>query len=286
MKKLFAIMLCALLAVCAVVPSFAATEISSTAMTDPFVEADVITINFVDCIDDQPVLYNNAEYWPGHNGPDYSKAGFMFDSRGFITLWGGNTQENADKIWADLPTYQVKFEAPVAGNYSFAFTMGGTQKGDHYVPICVDGGRWYHVAYSSSAYNNPNTYYGMDDIYLEAGEHVFHFSKAVGTMETEYYWSMSYTYVEGGADSDGDVMAAPMNPIPGVVVTPSIPGGSSGMALQNLINPVPDTDASDNAPVEDPLAPPQPNMDATAPAVPGGMGSAQWVPAMPACTVR
>ena len=262
--------------------------ISSTKPSAAFFGAKVTTINFIDCIDDQPELFNNTGRTnsSGAFSPDYSKAGFAADSRGFITLWGGNNQDNADRIWADLPTYQVKFVAPVAGNYSFAFTMGGSQKGDHYVPICVDGGKWYHVAYSTSAYNNPNTYYGMDNIYLEAGEHVFHFSKAVGTMETQYYWSMSYTYVEGGADSDGDMMAAPMNPIPGVVVTPSIPGGSSEMALQNLINPVPDTDASDNAPVEDPLAPPQPNMDATAPAVPGGMGSAQWAPAMPACTVR
>ena len=202
MKKLFAIMLCALLAVCAVVPSFAATEISSTAMTDPFVEADVITINFIDCLDDQPVLYNNAEYWPSHNGPDYSKAGFYADDRGWITLWGGNNQHPAAEVWADLPTFQVKFEAPVAGDYSFAFTMGGSQKGSYYVPVRVDDGEWYNIVFSTSAYNNPNTYYGMDNIHLEAGEHVFHFSKPYDCPDTQYYWSMSYTYTADEASED------------------------------------------------------------------------------------
>ena len=202
MKKLFAIMLCALLAVCAVVPSFAATQINSTAMTDPFVEADVVTINFVDCVDDQPQLFNNKDHWAETTQPDYSKAGFMPDDRGFVTLWGGNNAIPFEQIWGDLPTFQVKFEAPVDGYYSFAFTMGGAQKGEGYVPARVDDGEWYHIAFSTSGWNTPNTYYGMDNIHLEAGEHVFHFSKAVGEKETQYYWSMSYTYTADEASED------------------------------------------------------------------------------------
>ena len=204
MKKLFAIMLCALLAVCAVVPSFAATQISSTTMTDPFVEADVITCNFEDYMDDQPQLFNNTEYWAEHNGPDYSQAGFFPDSagRGWITLWGGSNAEKADAIWADLPTFQVKFEAPVAGDYSFAFTMSGTQKGSYYVPVRIDDGEWYHIVFASAGATTPNTYYGMDNIHLEAGEHVFHFSKAVGCMDTQYYYGFQYTYTADEASED------------------------------------------------------------------------------------
>ena len=95
-----------------------------------------------------------------------------------------------------------KFEAPVAGDYSFAFTVGGTQKGSYYVPVRVDDGEWYNITFSSSAYNNPNTYYGMDNIHLEAGEHVFHFSKPYDCPDTQYYWSMSYTYTADEASED------------------------------------------------------------------------------------
>ena len=202
MKKLFAIMLCALLAVCAVVPSFAATEISSTTMTDPFVEADVVTINFVDCVDDQPQLFNNKDHWAEKNQPNYEVPGFNADDRGFITLWGGTNAEKNIAVWAELPTFQVKFDAPAAGDYSFAFTMGGTQKGSYYVPVRVDDGDWYNVAFSTSGWNTPNTYYGMDNIHLEAGEHVFHFSYPAGCMDTQYYWSMSYTYTADEASED------------------------------------------------------------------------------------
>ena len=166
-----------------------ATEISATTPSAPFVDAETVTLNFVDYVDEQPWLYNNMRFWAVKGNPNWSVAGYNSDGRGFITLWG------QDAVQVNRPTYQVKFEAPENGFYSFAFTVGGTLKDvGSYIPVRVDDGDWYHIMYSTSAYNNPNTYYGMDNIYLEAGEHVFGFSKAVGTAETQYYWGFQYTY--------------------------------------------------------------------------------------------
>ena len=204
MKKLFAIMLCALLAVCAVVPSFAATEISSKEMTDPFVEAEIFELKVGDFVNDQPQLFNNTDYWAENGGPDYSKPGFAGGDP-YITFWGcEKSMENWDGM-----SYQMTFNAPVDGYYSFAFLMdcGGGQDGTAYVPCWVDDGEEYHVMFDGAWKNASSAYYGMDEIYLEAGDHVFHFSRARGTDKTQYYYGVQYTYV---ADEAGeDTTAAP-----------------------------------------------------------------------------
>ncbi|MBQ8747853.1 MAG: hypothetical protein IJZ08_08320, partial [Clostridia bacterium] len=173
-----------------------ATEISATTPTAPFVDAEAITLNFVDYIDEQPWLYDNTKYWSVRNGPNYGKVGYYPDSRGWITLWGGTNAAQVNALWANRPTYQVKFEAPIDGLYSFAFIVGGTQNGSAYIPVRVDDGDWYHVAFVSAGATTPKTYYGMDNIFLEAGEHVFSFSKVIGNTDTLYYHGFKYTYAE------------------------------------------------------------------------------------------
>ena len=208
MKKLFAIMLCALLAVCAVVPSFAATQINSTEMSDAFVEADVVTIYFNQCLD-QPELFNNKDYWAEHNGPKWDEAGFSPDDRGWITLWGGTKEKPADELWADK-TFQVKFTAPATGLYSFAFMMdsGGNPDGTAYIPVRVDDGEEYQIVFVGAYKGKATTYYGMDEIHLEAGEHIFHVGKFVGTDKTQYYYGIQYTYVADDVAEDTSAPAA------------------------------------------------------------------------------
>ena len=205
MKKLFAIMLCALLAVCAVVPSFAATQISSTEMSDAFVEAEIVTVNFVDHLD-QPELFNNKDYWAENNGPKWDTAGFQ-PAETYLTLWGGTNEKPKAELWADK-TFQVKFTAPASGLYSFAFMMdsGGNPDGTAYVPVRIDDGEEYQIVFIGAYKAKATTYYGMDEIYLEAGEHVFHVGIHQGTDKTQYYYGFQYTYTadEAGEDTSAD----------------------------------------------------------------------------------
>ncbi len=210
MKKIFAILLCALLTVCAVVPAFAA-QLTEREPTDPFVEAEITKVKFSDYTDVQPDLFDNTEYWAEHNGPDWGKAGFS-GAKGadYLTFWGSNGFNGTDDLWGEK-TYQVPFTAPVDGTYSFAVDICSGGDAGGIVPVRVDDGETYELVINGrytvdgDGKTAPVTYYGMDEIYLEAGEHVFHIAKMLPKAEdkTQYYFGFQYTYI-ADEDAAGD----------------------------------------------------------------------------------
>ena len=208
MKKLFAIMLCALLAVCAVVPSFAANTLTEQEMTDPFVEAEITTVYFKDHLDNQPELYDNRQFWADNGKPNYNEAGFYTtDAVDYITFWGSNGFDGKEDLWGEK-TFQVKFNAPADGYYSFAFLLCSGGGAGSVVPVRIDDGDTYEVIingrWTPDANGQPAavSYYGMDEIYLTAGEHIFHTGKAQNTDETQYYFGFQYTYTADEASED------------------------------------------------------------------------------------
>ncbi len=203
MKRFISIMLCALLAVCAVVPSFAANTLTAGAMSDAFVGARFITCNFPDYIDDQPQLFNNNPGWADRGGPDDTQPGFSYNET-CLNFWG------SDDVWQGA-TYQVKFDAPVDGYYSFAFLMdSGNYEGVDacYVPVRVDDGEEYRVEVVAPWQGEPTAYYGMDNIYLTKGEHIFHTGKRVVTAgdgkAAQYYYGFQYTWVGESGETPDD----------------------------------------------------------------------------------
>ncbi len=215
MKKLFAIMLCALLAVCAVVPSFAANTLTPGEPTDPFVEADITTVNFVDHLEGQPELFDNRQYWAEKGAPNYNEAGYQAaGDTNYITFWGSNGFDGQEDLWGEK-TFQVKFNAPVAGYYSFAVLLCSGGGAGATCDVRVDDGDTYQVVINgqwtpdAEGKPAPVTYYGMDELYLEAGEHVFHIAKAKGTDKTQYYFGFQYTYTTDGEDAGADDNDAP-----------------------------------------------------------------------------
>ncbi len=203
MKKFLSLMLCAVMVVCAILPCFAADkQLTTSGDSSPFSKGwGVVTKNFGDYAD-QPELFNNAEYWATHGGPDYSKPGFSGAGSSYITLWGGNEQYPVEEVWAGAPTFQVPFEVPADGEYSFAFLLcssGAANTAGKKVSVHIDDGEIYQLVldgvYASSGGKPiPASYYGMNNIYLTAGEHVFHFTKPLDVItDTQYYFGFKYT---------------------------------------------------------------------------------------------
>ena len=196
MKKLLSLALCFLMVFSAIVPAFAedvATEDTTTASTPTmtrtgapaaFTLGNTVTYYFTDYMDQQTTMRDYRGTKPDNNVSGYGNNVSACEN-GYITLWG---PEGADA------TYDVTFTVPETGYYSFSLQLvTGNGTTEHcQIPVTVDGGTTYYAYVRDVAYSfGLLTYYGMDNIFLYAGEeHTFSLGRSealVGDSKTQYY---------------------------------------------------------------------------------------------------
>ena len=188
MKKLLALVLCLSMVFSAILPVFAADETedyimsltdNNTAFT---IGNPATTVYLMDYLDNQTGLTN----FTGKTASNL-KAGYSWAQGGmYLTFYG------YDALWANV-SYQAPFTIAEDGYYSFAF-LGDGGNGTNavsYIPVSIDDGPTYKVEMTNYA-GYGRSYYGMEHVWLEAGQHVFHVKRNTGSNNTQYYYGFKY----------------------------------------------------------------------------------------------
>ena len=188
MKKLLALALCLSMVFSAILPAFAADEseeyiMSLTGDNTAFIIGNPETIVYLtESASNQTGLTDFSNTTPNNR-----KAGYAWSSSAqYMTFYG------TDALWENV-SYQAPFTVEEDGYYSFAFLGdGGNATGvTSYIPVYIDDGPTYKVEMTTWA-SSARSYYGMNHIWLEAGQHVFHVKRNTGSNYTQYYYGFKF----------------------------------------------------------------------------------------------